>query len=454
MKFANSSWLLLPAMMLSIHSHAQNVFKIENNTTVHLNGGVVVTLHDMSLDNDGTLNPAIGSGRIIFSGSTNNLVRGNGITNFDQLEIAKTANSILTLQTNTDISSGIWFNGGFINLENSIVNLPGNASLHGESESSRAMASGTGYLQVNTTLNAPQDVNPGNLGAIISSKQNLGPTLIRRGHQQLTVEGDRTSILRYYEIVPQNNTGLDAILRMHYADGEVDKQAENALDFHFSEAPGKWLKISPDSRNTTANYVQLQGLSSFGLITLAEGGTGLPVIFSAFSVTCGNNETRIHWATSFEQNASHFDVQRSADGTTWTTIATIPAAGNSTIEKRYAYTDRQPQGKYYRIKEVDLDGKEQYSIVGVADCEISTDFKAWPNPAQDQLFVNLKANRTGSAAIQIFNSAGKLVRLQHNGLAAGNNKLHVDMKGLPKGYYHIEVIWDEGVRKSASVLKN
>lgn len=453
MKIVKLFWLLLPAVMLSINSFSQNIFKIQANTTLDLNGGVVFTLQDLTLDNDGTLSPAVGAGRVIFKGAANDIIRGNGTTNFDQLEIAKTGNGTLTLQTDLDIRSGIWFNGGLINLDNSVVTLLGNASLNDESETSRVIATNGGYLQVNMQLNAPKGINPGNLGAIISSTQNLGLTLIRRGHEQQTVEAGRTSIQRYFDITPQNNTALNATFRMEYADGELEKQAENALEFRLSEDLTKWVRLTSSSRNTTDNYVELQGLNSFGRLTLADDGAGLPVIFSFFTVTCGNNATLVSWATASEQNASHFEVQRSANGNAWTTIATLPASGNSNTEKRYSYTDQQPQGKFYRIREIDLDSRSQYSLVGVADCESGNNFKVWPNPVQEQLFVTIKAERRGVATIQIYNSAGKLVKKQNSGLLPGNNQLSVNMQALPGGYYHVEVVWNDGMRKAISLLK-
>src|SRR5687767_646389 len=130
MTLPKSIRLMLLLLMLSTYSFSQNVFKIQPNTTLDLNGGVVLTIQDLTLDNDGTLNPAAGAGRVVFKGAANNIIRGNGITNFDQLEIAKTGNGTLTLQTDLDIRSGIWFNGGLINLDNRVVTLLGNASLN------------------------------------------------------------------------------------------------------------------------------------------------------------------------------------------------------------------------------------------------------------------------------------------------------------------------------------
>lgn len=444
--------LLLLALICSIHAFSQTTLKVQSGATIDLNGGVVLTLNDVTLDNDGTLNPAVGAGRVLFKGSANTFIRGAGITNFAGLEIAKTGKGILTFQTNSDIRSGIWFNGGLIDLGNRVVSLLGTAVLYDESEDSRMMSTGNGYVQASMQLNAPKEMNPGNLGAVISSSQNLGFTSIRRGHEHQTIEGGRTSILRYFDIVPENNAALNATFTMLYADAELDRQSESALEFRVLDG-GKWTKLKADRRSTTTNYVQVSGINIFSRITLADDGVGLPVTFKLFNVDCGNNETVVTWVTASEQNSSHFDVQRSADGTTWTTIATLPAAGNSNTDKRYTYTDQNPQGKFYRVKEVDLDGQIQYSLAGVADCATGNNFKVWPNPVQDQLFVTIKADRISTAVINIFNNEGKLAKKQNSGLLGGSNRIAVNMQNLVRGIYHVEVVWNDGVRKALTVVK-
>lgn len=453
MKSAKSIGLLLLVLLLSICCIAQTALKIRAGATLDLNGGVILTLQNIDLDNDGTLSPAVNAGRVLFKGNANSLIRGNGTTNFDQLEINKVGGAALILHTDFNIRGGIYFTMGNINLNNKVVTLLGNSALNGESILSHTFDLNGGYVQLSMQLNAPKIVNPGNLGATISSGSNLGLTTIRRGHQQQTIEAGRTSIRRYYDIVPENTVNPNATVRFEYDPTELDGQSEDALEFRIQSSGGKWEKLNSTNRNAAQNWLEITNLAGFGRLTLADDGAGLPVIFKSFTVECRNDGALINWVTSSEENSSHFEVERSTNGTSWSTIATLPAAGNSSIDIKYTYTDAQRQGKFYRIKEVDLDGKTQYSQVIVADCATGNVFKAWPNPVQEKLFITLKAERLGTVDIKIFNSEGKLVKKQNYGVLAGNNQLALDMYTLNTGYYHIEVTGNDGLRKALTVFK-
>ena len=237
---STKSMLLL--LLIAMHGFSQNVVKIQSGGSINLQGNVVITLQNIDLDNDGSINPAVNAGRFVFKGSANNVVQGNGTTNFDQLEIAKTGSGQLTIQTNTSTRSGIWLNGGNIIANDRVITLLGNAALNGESEISRVIATNDGYVQASMQLNAPVNINPGNLGAIISSNQDMGFTSIRRGNQQQSLAAGRTSIQRYFDISPQNNTNLNATLRLHYTDAELDDQAEGAIEVYTSENFTTWTK--------------------------------------------------------------------------------------------------------------------------------------------------------------------------------------------------------------------
>ncbi len=95
------------------------------------------------------------------------------------------------------------------------------------------------------------------------------------------------------------------------------------------------------------------------------GELPLPVKFVGFTLSKKNNDALIQWATSEEQNANVYEVEKSTDGRTWAVIAYVTAAGNTTSLTNYSYTDRNITSKtaYYRIKQVDMDGRFSYTPV-------------------------------------------------------------------------------------------
>ncbi len=84
----------------------------------------------------------------------------------------------------------------------------------------------------------------------------------------------------------------------------------------------------------------------------------LAVKFLYFTIAQKSNSIVLQWSTVFEMNSYQFQVQRSTDGSTWSTIAYINASGASTEEKDYSFIDNNPprQTVYYQIKEVDING--------------------------------------------------------------------------------------------------
>lgn len=92
-----------------------------------------------------------------------------------------------------------------------------------------------------------------------------------------------------------------------------------------------------------------------------------PVIFNGFFATKNNNNVILNWSTAQELNNNNFEIQRSLDGSNWKVIAIMLGAENSDNVQEYSYTDKNMTASiaYYRIRQVDLDGKFTYSTVKV-----------------------------------------------------------------------------------------
>ena len=143
------------------------------------------------------------------------------------------------------------------------------------------------------------------------------------------------------------------------------------------------------------------------------------------------------------------------NGAVWTGIATFPAAGNSTVEKTYSFTDNNTSPQiFYRLAQYDIDGRVYYSGILKASCTTSNDFNVWPNPVADKLFVSITADQSSKATISLFDGKGALVKKQEIFILRGINQLAVEIDNLAKGIYRMNVVWNNGVmKKNTSVIK-
>jgi hypothetical protein len=89
------------------------------------------------------------------------------------------------------------------------------------------------------------------------------------------------------------------------------------------------------------------------------GWPSLPLTLLNLYVNLSSNKYVIlNWQTAQEINTSHFIIERSANGTDFSSIGKVSASGNNSITKDYLYTDTKPAKgtNYYRLKMVDADG--------------------------------------------------------------------------------------------------
>lgn len=179
----------------------------------------------------------------------------------------------------------------------------------------------------------------------------------------------------------------------------------------------------------------------------------LPVSFTLFNANCKGDKVVLNWATVQEQNSSRFDIERSADGSQWAVIGNRTTTGNSPTEKNYSFTDNSPmQNNYYRIAEYDSDGKVQYSGITRSSCNVSDKFSLWPNPAHDNLYINIFSANKSQASIRIFDGKGALVKMQMKTVLQGSNQFTIDTGLLPNGVYQLFAEWNNGKSKMTKEL--
>ena len=107
--------------------------------------------------------------------------------------------------------------------------------------------------------------------------------------------------------------------------------------------------------------------------TWVESAVPLPIKLRSFTAQrSGERDAQLRWISESEVNASHFQIERSADGKSWESIGRSEAAGDTDVPQNYSYLDDQvplslgrsvEQTFYYRLRMVDHDGWEEYSEI-------------------------------------------------------------------------------------------
>lgn len=141
----------------------------------------------------------------------------------------------------------------------------------------------------------------------------------------------------------------------------------------------------------------------------------LPVKFLGFSAVLKNKDVLVQWSTTEEVNASVFELERSFDAANWTTIAYIAAAGNTSATTNYSYTDKNINSGtvYYRVKQVDMDGK--FTFTPIRSVKPGTIQKTEVNIAsmgQSKVLLQFPKEISGTVVVRFTSPNGQLLAQQ------------------------------------------
>lgn len=419
---------------------------------LHMSGNVQLIVHNMDLINNGGFSG--GNGAVWFTGNRSAMISGSQPIQFYELGINKTGGNSIMLHRSLGISGKISFTAGFLNLNGHDVALAPSAFLNGEGENSHITGSNGGEVTITKLLNVPFADNPGNLGAVITSSQLLGSVTVARGHTaQMNASGAGSSILRYFTISPDHNTALNATLRFYYFNGELNGLDEHTLVL-WKQGSSSWSNEGATYRNTDSNYVEKSGIPSFSRWTLSGAQQPMPAQFNLFNAKCEGDDLVLTWITTREENTDHFSIERSESGGSWTVVGTLPAAGTSSTERTYTFTDITPPPQvFYRIAQYHIDGRVRYSSILRAGCSMPDLFGIWPNPFRDIIFVNFVSADASQAVIKLFDAKGALIRVNRTNVLPGSNQIQINMASLPKAAYILVLEKANGRRQTRKIIK-
>jgi hypothetical protein len=183
----------------------------------------------------------------------------------------------------------------------------------------------------------------------------------------------------------------------------------------------------------------------------------VPVTFTSFKGEKVGSVNKLSWTTASEVNNTGFELQRSADGVNFNVLSFVASKasnGNSTQSLSYSFDDVRPllSTGYYRLKQIDKDGKFNYSAVVTIKAGKAGDLivgSIYPNPVVNNASLTISSTKHTTVDIVVLNTLGMRVAKQTTALSLGDNVQTIDASKLSKGLYYVQIITADGTSVNA-----
>ena len=331
---------------------------------------------------------------------------------------------------------------------------------------------GSGNLMSKITSGATALGSTSVTASIDGSVQKFGPT-------------DQQSYLqRHFKITPTTTTA-PANVCLYISDAEVSAlNTSSATDLHTAPAFYQTFSTSLTNANITqydggsetpgshtsrtvitsltathnptvdgATYssawqvcFNVSGFSGFYIHANNVNNDPLPVTLVSFTATAINNKyVELNWITASEINNAGFQVERSIDGTNYEILGWLDGHGNSTQTNAYQTIDMTALPGvvyYYRLKQVDVDGRFAYSNIASAELLGPTGFtleNLFPNPASNQVSMGVISNVNTTAKVTMTDMLGRTVLVEDWQLSIGYNTNQFDLGRVTEGAYLVTI---------------
>jgi len=469
-------------------SSSMSSLNIADGATVNLGSQNVNITGDIT-NNNGTI--IAGTASVTLNGSSPQVISGFGSPTTDFSSLILNNSNGVTFDIPVTVESNLTMTSGNISNGTNVLTIGTSSSNSGTLNHTsgivigklrryfaNAVTSGSdGYFPIgdaNTLKEATVDFtsSPGTdqyLTASYNSGVPMdGSSTLWNGLPLITGDGeliDNYSEEGHWEINPTNEDYSSTInladytlaLRMKNLSGVEDysrvriikSAGSNTSSQHHTSWSAPTFVGNSGSNSDFVTTIASSGFSFFG--SGGGGGGDLPVELISFSGSCTEGVVDLSWQTASEYNSSHYDVEHSRDGLTWSVVNTQSAGGNSTELLTYDYTGHIAidGDNYYRLIQVDMDGAEKtYDVINVSCINKGLgQFSVYPNPSKGVFQVVIKnAQLIGSAELEMLDAFGSRVLQKTIEIKNGMNAFMISESHMAPGIYYI-VLTDKSANK-------
>ncbi|MES2649415.1 MAG: M43 family zinc metalloprotease [Bacteroidota bacterium] len=312
------------------------------------------------------------------------------------------------------------------------------------------------------------------LAAISNSTENINcidVSISQAGNGQVditTLTGTFKRSEKVIKLTPSTTSNANSSITLYFSTAELATwpsindlkvmKVQDGIALNSVLSPANAILLTP----VVKDYRQSDGYASFTVNTtgfsqffLVATNTTLPLQLLTFNAATLNNGASLTWSSGNEFSNKGFYVQRSIDGVNFTSIDFVPGKnqGSTAGNFKYSYFDKTiEQGitYFYRLQQVDLNGKSTWSSVrSIKWNSKGGSLVVYPNPAKN--IAHVVTGKTMVASVHLTTAKGEIVwRLPKQTISSTG--FDVSLQHLPAGVY---MLWiqEEKSRQNIKIIK-
>ena len=473
----NSSIFQAGNVLINTGSNATRIVTVDNNTP-YINGSLTITSGELRLAssvsvggdllNNGTLTIPQQLALQMYSaaGTVPQSIGGSGVFrnsvtspdyNVGSLFVNNTSSAGVSLNTSLTVAGYLSLVKGKVFLGNNALSVSNTSNA---SVNSYVVTNGSGALTIRNVGSAPVlfPVGTGNyynpasitnagvaddftmsVSNTVTNAASITPYINAQWNISEAVPGGSNVTLILQWTGAQENAGFN-------------RGQSGIVHFNGSIWNGKPGTLSgSDPYTLTAS-----GFTSFSPFAISSSAAALPVTLTQFTASAVQDGILLKWQTATEENNSKFEIERSRNGSSYTSIGVVNGKGTTTGMNNYSFMDVSPFDglNFYRLKQVDQDGK--FTLSQVVTINYHTENSAvqvYPNPVHEKLYIKLPANLGNShqVRVSIYNSNGQIMETRT--INNPGSTIQLTATDLPKGIFTAQIVSDGGLKAEFLLLK-
>ncbi len=232
---------------------------------------------------------------------------------------------------------------------------------------------------------------------------------------------------------------------------DIDGSGRNWLVYFTTTKPFNLVELAVDPRIVTLNSnFEFDAYFAFGGLAQVV----LPAQIANFKAAVAGKNVSLSWQSLTETNVNSYRIERSSNGgTSYSTVATVPAKGNSNVAINYGYTDAvSVDGNYlYRIVVVNTDGTSKATGSVAAIISGQSKLLIYPTVVKAGQNINVRTTESGNTSVYVYDAQGRLVKQQRTN---SSGQFTISTAGVTTGVYTIKVVSATGAVSQARIIVN